>query len=733
MKVNEKVFKKLHDPKFYLENFVKIKGKKPGALLPFVLNEAQKDLFNTVRQHARVIILKARQIGFCLDKNTKVLSNKLEWIRIGDVKVGDRLIAVKENIPGGSGSGRKMCTTIVEKKCIVFNKAIRIKFDDDREIVATPEHRFLSRVRGAVHTCWRCVSEMKIGDEIRYITTPWDNGSAEDYWFGGILDGEGSLRFNNHTGAEVCAVQKIGMLFEEMKKYALSTGLTFKLEHDNRPAIEGGKFGKNPCAKVVFSRMDELFKIIGRTRPKRFIEKEWWNEKSLPNNGWAKIVSIELLDNREMIDLQTSEHTYIAEGFVSHNSTAMVGYFYHDTIMKPGTNTAIIGYNSSLTSELLDKVKTFYRTTPSELRPTIFYNSKYEISFPRIDSKIMVLPSTENVGRGYTLHNVLATELSAWDKAEEKMMTLEASVPIGGKIVIESTPRGMGNLYHRMWMSDNDYAKNMYGWWWGYSEEEIEVIRRRMNNPQKFAQEYGCRFLSSGRPVFDYDYIEKQYKNVLKVGDIVGDHIVKEEEGLRIYRKPEPDGLYVFGVDVSEGVQGGDYSSVTVWDRKTGEEVAMYRGLIAPDILGEKLDRWGRKYNNALMVVEINNHGLTTVTILRQKAYPTLYFRQMRLETMGVTPSDKLGWRTTKITRPLLIDDFAQAVRDNILTIHSRELLDEMSVFVYDDKGDAVPQEGFHDDTIFSAGIGFQGFKVMYSGELTQIDYKEHLPKNFAY
>jgi len=31
-----------------------------------------------------------------------------------------------------------------------------------------------------------------------------------------------------------------------------------------------------------------------------------------------------------------------------------------------------------------------------------------------------------------------------------------------------------------------------------------------------------------------------------------------------------------------------------------------------------------------------------------------------------------------------MIDDFAQAMRDKVLTIHSKELLDEMTVFVYD-------------------------------------------------
>ena len=71
-------------------------------------------------------------------------------------------------------------------------------------------------------------------------------------------------------------------------------------------------------------------------------------------------------------------------------STAVVGYFYHDTIMNPGTTTAIIGYNAALTSELLEKVKTLWKTTPVELRPTIQYNSKSEITFPAINSKVVL-------------------------------------------------------------------------------------------------------------------------------------------------------------------------------------------------------------------------------------------------------------------------------------------------------------------------------------------------------
>ena len=441
-------------------------------------------------------------------------------------------------------------------------------------------------------------------------------------------------------------------------------------------------------------------------------------------------------------------------------STAICGFFYHDTIMNPGTVSVIIGYNREMTAELLEKVKLFYKTTPAELRPTIQYDSRYEMSFPRINSKIIVLPSTETVGRGYTINNLLCTELAMWDKAEEKMSTLEASVPINGRIIVESTPNGIGNLYHEMWVSDNDYVKKEYGWWWGYTEVEIETIRRRTNNPQKFAQEYGLEFLTSGRLVFDHDAILGQRKNILKLGDeikwqdeagndVYGQVHVKDE--LRIYKPPMKDHMYVAGADTSEGVEGGDFASVTFYDRRTGEEVAFFRGLIAPDKLGEMLggvlahkddagndipfkSGWGQYYNNAMLVVEINNHGITTIDTLKRNRYPNMYFRPAKFDTLSQEISEKMGWRTTGMTKPFLIDDFNKALRDNVLTIHSKETLDEMLTYVYNANNEMEPMtKKYHDDCIMGAGVGYQGFKILYDKPLDQIKSEEYLPVSGGY
>lgn len=420
-------------------------------------------------------------------------------------------------------------------------------------------------------------------------------------------------------------------------------------------------------------------------------------------------------------------------------STAITGFLYHKTITTPGMTTALVGYNTDMTAELLDKVKTFWQSTPPEFRPEIHYNSKYEITFPKTNSKIMVLPSSENVGRGYTIHALLATELAMWEKADEKMASISSSVPRDGLIVIESTPRGMGNVYHRTWMQeDNGYEKKKYGWWWLYTEEEIEEIRKEMD-PQKFAQEYSLEFLAAGRSVFSPEVVKRLRTGILEVGDAYDGkdgktHFVqRRDDGLIMYQEPVAGKQYVAGADVSEGVTGGDWSAITILERETGEEVGHWHGHMAPDRFGEKLNEWGRFYNDALMGIEINNHGLTTLTILKQMLYPSLYFRPAKFDTVASSWSDRMGWKTTKVTRPLMIDDLNQALREGSLTMHSKAFIDEASTFVFNRANNMTAQEGFHDDSIFATAVALQCFKVMFSGKLDQVDYSEHLPASSGY
>jgi hypothetical protein len=163
-------------------------------------------------------------------------------------------------------------------------------------------------------------------------------------------------------------------------------------------------------------------------------------------------------------------------------------------------------------------------------------------------------------------------------------------------------------------------------------------------------------------------------------------------------------------------------------DRTNGEEVGFWRGHIASDKFAKVLNKWGRHYNNALMVVEAEAHGNVVLSVLKQILYPSLYFRPSRFDAIGNPWSDKLGWKTTKLTRPILIDEFEQVTREGSITLHSKETIDEMTVFVFNDANNMVAMESYHDDSIFATAIACQGFKVLSDKPMTQLNYTQHMP-----
>lgn len=428
-------------------------------------------------------------------------------------------------------------------------------------------------------------------------------------------------------------------------------------------------------------------------------------------------------------------------------STITSGYIYHQTITRPGATSALISYNADSAAEFLEKVKQFQRTTPEALRPPISEDSKYAMRFPYSkskdnendmeDSRIVVLSGdAKNVGSGYTFQYVLISELAKWENAEAKLTSLNPAIAQDSKLIIESTPLGMANYFADLWFNDNNgYEKREYPWNWIYTEEEADYhFRVTCNGDElKFAQEYSCSFLTSGRGAFDQRAILAHRSNILKPGDkrdIITIKNIREQftvyktsDDLVVYAEPVPGRTYVLGCDNSEGVPGGDNSCVIIFDRETGEEVAFYYGLMDPDLLGERINDWGRWYNNALVVVEINHSGQTTISSLKRLAYPSMYYRQGPIDKLSASTTDRIGWRTTDLNRPFMVDDFRKYFRDNLIIIHSKILLDEMTWFVYDDQNKPKAASGKHDDSIMATAVALQGFKQSFIGDLEQLDY----------
>jgi len=270
-------------------------------------------------------ISKAAQVTMCLSPKTKVLKSDLIWEEIEKINVGDKLVSVDEN-SAGLLQGRRKRVATVEAKNEVFGKAYSLTLEDGRKIVATENHRFLAKKRNAVDTEWRIVKDFAIGDQVRHFCKVWGEGTHEDGWMGGIIDGEGSMS-GKYNGSRVTIVQAEGVVLERIKKYFSQNGYLHRV--GKRDKVKRGGLGDKHVWDVSISNTAEIYEIIGKTRPSRFVDRtDWWEGRCIGrdknNKAWITVTAIKELAEQRMIDIQTSTKTFIAEGIVSHNSTCAI-------------------------------------------------------------------------------------------------------------------------------------------------------------------------------------------------------------------------------------------------------------------------------------------------------------------------------------------------------------------------------------------------------------------------
>lgn len=141
-----------------------------------------------------------------------------------------------------------------------------------------------------------------------------------------------------------------------------------------------------------------------------------------------------------------------------------------------------------------------------------------------------------------------------------------------------------------------------------------------------------------------------------------------------IWEAPRSNHFYVLSCDVADGL-GLDRSVIDITRvgtvREPDEQVAQY---VSPEIdvidLAGVVDTMGRLYKGAdeqpaLVAIETNNHGLVTQSELQRfYGYDNLYVWEIE-EAKDPThrQSARLGWQTTKRSRPKIISRYVKRVR----------------------------------------------------------------------
>jgi hypothetical protein len=192
---------------------------------------------------------------------------------------------------------------------------------------------------------------------------------------------------------------------------------------------------------------------------------------------------------------------------------------------------------------------------------------------------------------------------------------------------------------------------------------------------------------------------------------------------LRVWHYPNPEDRYVLGADVAEGLEHGDYSCAQVISIQTGIQVACWHGHIPADMFADEISKLGRWYNNALAGVEANNHGLTTLTALRNLNYRAIY-RDRTVDRITNKAGVRLGWYTSKTSKPLMIDELGAALRNNELSILDAGTIAELKTYVRDERGNTHGSP--HDDRVMALAIANQMRKFVFVPEYSQTEDDYH-------
>jgi hypothetical protein len=408
-------------------------------------------------------------------------------------------------------------------------------------------------------------------------------------------------------------------------------------------------------------------------------------------------------------------------------TTYVAARFFIHTITQPGTLTVQVAHTQESAEEIFRIVHRFWENLPAALQRGALMRSRAnirQIAFPHLDSEYRVATAADpNAGRGMTIHNLHCSEVARWPRdGAETLASLRAAVPDGGEIVLESTPNGAGGIFYEEWQraAETGYTQHFFPWWYeasyqqeifgalSLSTEEEELVKlaglnekqiawRRTNRAQlrrlaaqEFAEDAVSCFRASGECVFDLDSIDRAVV-------ACGEPFESQDNGrLLTWLPPQRGKQYLIGVDPAGGGSEGDYSCAQIIERKTGIQCGELHGHFPLRELANRLIGLAGSYNQALLVVERNNHGYGVLAHLQSMGCTNLY-----------REGGQDGWLTSAVTRPAMIENLAAVLSVEPTVFRSSRLLNEFRTFVRQPDGSSGAAIGSHDDCVMAMAIAW--------------------------
>ena len=382
-------------------------------------------------------------------------------------------------------------------------------------------------------------------------------------------------------------------------------------------AYLGNPLLKGPNVQIDYSKEDLENYVRCSNDPEYFLE------------NYMKIVTLD--HGPQLINLYDFQREIIRS--IGHNrftickiprqsgkSTIMIGYILHAILFNNNYKCAILANKLKTATELMNRLKFAYESLPKWLQQGVVEWNKLSISLEN-GSKVVASSTSSSAVRGDSFNFLLLDEFAFVPPniAEDFFSSVYPTISSGktSKVVIVSTPNGM-NAFYKLW-KDAKAGRNNYktveAFWHqvpGRDKKWVEETKRSLQSERQWIAEYECEFLGS----------EDTLIRPSKLASLTHEQPISQTvEGLMVYEPPIKNHIYTMCVDVARG-SGNDYHAFTLIDctAMPYKVVARFKNNTMPAmVLPNLLSVVGNKYNEAYILVEINDIGQQVADILHDE------------------------------------------------------------------------------------------------------------------
>ena len=435
---------------------------------------------------------------------------------------------------------------------------------------------------------------------------------------------------------------------------------------------------------------------------------------------------------RKVDCIMNNRRVVLMEGRQQGKTVTSAACILHYTIFQEDKTVAIMANKSSAAREVLNRYQIMYENLPLWMQQGVKVWNKGDVELEN-NSKVLTAATTAAAIRGKSVNWLYIDEAAIIPNniADEFFTSVYPTISAGEttKILLTSTPLG----YNHFWKFWNESVEGVNGFenmfipYYeipGRDEKWLEEQKQLLGDV-KFNQEVMCEFLGSTNTLINAQTIAR-----LSTKDPL-----YSKSNLDIYEEPQEGHFYAMTVDTSRGI-GGDFSAFIVADitKMPYKVVAKYRdNKVAPMLYPDIIGKVGKDYNDAFILVEVNDIGQQVAEILHQEVeyenmLSTVTEQARQYVSPGFGKATKHGVTTSKQVKRQGCFTFKSLIEEQKLLVFDEHIIHEISTFT--EKGNTYQaDEGYHDDLVMCLVLFGWLTSQNFFKDMTDVNTREGLYK----